>query len=58
MADTITPGSPVRLIASLLTMFAHTTEDGQGEVSETSRPLRDGEIAEWVLLDGVGLAAT
>ncbi|RDX55882.1 sure-like protein [Lentinus brumalis] len=26
--------------------------DGQGEVSETSRPLRDGEIAEWVLLDG------
>ncbi|KAI0825152.1 sure-like protein [Trametes gibbosa] len=26
--------------------------DGMGEVSEESRPLREGEVAEWVLLDG------
>ncbi|KAF8591830.1 sure-like protein [Ramaria rubella] len=26
--------------------------DGLGETSDSSRPLRDGEIAEWILLDG------
>ncbi|KAF8626537.1 hypothetical protein AX15_004840 [Amanita polypyramis BW_CC] len=26
--------------------------DGQGETSAHSRPLKDGEIAEWILLDG------
>jgi len=26
--------------------------DGQGEVSPVSRPLKEGEIAEWILLDG------
>ncbi|KAI0639379.1 survival protein sure-like phosphatase/nucleotidase [Trametes polyzona] len=26
--------------------------DGLGEVSEQSRPLKDGEVAEWILLDG------
>ncbi|TBU65049.1 survival protein sure-like phosphatase/nucleotidase [Dichomitus squalens] len=26
--------------------------DGEGEISETSRPLKDGEVGEWVLLDG------
>ncbi|KAI0778165.1 sure-like protein [Trametes elegans] len=26
--------------------------DGLGEVSEQSRPLKEGEVAEWVLLDG------
>ncbi|VDC01989.1 unnamed protein product [Peniophora sp. CBMAI 1063] len=26
--------------------------DGEGEVSETSRPLKEGELGEWVLLDG------
>ncbi|KAI0732371.1 survival protein sure-like phosphatase/nucleotidase, partial [Fomitopsis betulina] len=26
--------------------------DGEGETSEQSRPLRDGEIAEWILLNG------
>ncbi|KAL0951159.1 hypothetical protein HGRIS_007891 [Hohenbuehelia grisea] len=26
--------------------------DGKGEVSEISRPLKDGEVAEWILLDG------
>lgn len=28
-------------------------EDGMGEVSSASRPLNEGEVAEWVLLDGV-----
>ncbi|KAI0651833.1 sure-like protein [Trametes meyenii] len=27
-------------------------EDGLGEVSEESRPLKEGEVAEWILLDG------
>ncbi|OSD03454.1 sure-like protein [Trametes coccinea BRFM310] len=26
--------------------------DGTGEVSEESRPLKEGELAEWILLDG------
>ncbi|THH17008.1 hypothetical protein EW146_g3742 [Bondarzewia mesenterica] len=26
--------------------------DGMGEISESSRPLQDGEFAEWILLDG------
>ncbi|OJT12933.1 hypothetical protein TRAPUB_10498 [Trametes pubescens] len=26
--------------------------DGAGEVSEESRPLKEGEVAEWILLDG------
>ncbi|KIJ30958.1 hypothetical protein M422DRAFT_186528 [Sphaerobolus stellatus SS14] len=26
--------------------------DGHGETSEVSRPLREGEVAEWILLDG------
>ncbi|KZT02745.1 sure-like protein [Laetiporus sulphureus 93-53] len=26
--------------------------DGLGEVSDTSRPLQDGEVAEWILFDG------
>jgi len=26
--------------------------DGFGETSETSRPLKEGELAEWILLDG------
>ncbi|KAI1797873.1 survival protein sure-like phosphatase/nucleotidase [Ganoderma leucocontextum] len=26
--------------------------DGEGEISQTSRPLKEGEVAEWVLLDG------
>ncbi|KAI0094916.1 survival protein sure-like phosphatase/nucleotidase [Irpex rosettiformis] len=32
--------------------YPRDSEDGAGEVSETSRPLKDGETAEWVLLDG------
>lgn len=27
--------------------------DGHGEFSDVSRPLKDGETAEWILLDGV-----
>ncbi|KAI0691999.1 sure-like protein [Cytidiella melzeri] len=26
--------------------------DGAGEISESSRPLKEGELAEWILLDG------
>lgn len=29
--------------------------DGLGETSDVSRPLKDGETAEWILLDGVCL---
>jgi hypothetical protein len=31
----------------------NAVEDGIGEVSSASRPLNEGEVAEWVLLDGV-----
>ena len=30
------------------------TPDGQGEISNKSRPLKPGEVGEWILLDGVG----
>ena len=30
--------------------------DGQGDVSEVSRPLKDKEVGEWILLDGVKVA--
>jgi len=29
------------------------TSDGQGEISNKSRPLKPGEVGEWILLDGV-----
>lgn len=29
------------------------TPDGQGEISNKSRPLKPGEVGEWILLDGV-----
>jgi 5'/3'-nucleotidase SurE len=32
--------------------------DGMGEVSSTSRPLNEGEVAEWVLLDGTPATCT
>lgn len=35
--------------------MTHPLVDGAGETSEQSRPLRDGEIAEWILLDGVAI---
>ncbi|KAK0456471.1 survival protein sure-like phosphatase/nucleotidase [Armillaria borealis] len=34
------------------TYFYPKSPDGTGEVAVTSRPLKDGEIAEWILLDG------
>ncbi|KAK0208340.1 survival protein sure-like phosphatase/nucleotidase [Desarmillaria ectypa] len=34
------------------TYFYPKAPDGTGEVAVTSRPLKDGEIAEWILLDG------
>ena len=27
--------------------------DGMGEVSEVRRPLKQGEVAEWILMDAV-----
>ncbi|KAF8745549.1 hypothetical protein AX14_006872 [Amanita brunnescens Koide BX004] len=32
--------------------YFYPRDDGQGEVSVHSRPLKAGEIAEWILLDG------
>jgi hypothetical protein len=32
--------------------------DGLGESSEVSRPLKEGEVAEWILLDGVRSSLT
>ncbi|KAI0033144.1 sure-like protein [Vararia minispora EC-137] len=32
--------------------------NGHGEVSEVSRPLKEGEVAEWVLLDGTPATCT
>ncbi|KAK0506101.1 survival protein sure-like phosphatase/nucleotidase [Armillaria luteobubalina] len=34
------------------TYFYPKAPDGTGEVAVSSRPLKDGEIAEWILLDG------
>ncbi|KAF8168079.1 survival protein sure-like phosphatase/nucleotidase [Crassisporium funariophilum] len=32
--------------------YFYPKEDGSGEISSQSRPLRDGELDEWILLDG------
>ncbi|KAA1471470.1 sure-like protein [Dentipellis sp. KUC8613] len=32
--------------------------DGLGEITEASRPLKEGEIAEWILLDGTPATCT
>ncbi|KAF9481410.1 sure-like protein [Pholiota conissans] len=32
--------------------YFYPKEDGSGETTIRSRPLRDGELAEWILLDG------
>ncbi|KAF9526441.1 survival protein sure-like phosphatase/nucleotidase [Crepidotus variabilis] len=32
--------------------YFYPKESGEGEVSLVSRPLKDGELAEWILLDG------
>ena len=32
--------------------------DGLGETSDVPRPLREGEVAEWILLDGVIIASS
>ncbi|KAF9453796.1 sure-like protein [Macrolepiota fuliginosa MF-IS2] len=32
--------------------YFYPREDGQGDITDTSRPTKDGELAEWVLLDG------
>ena len=54
MADTTIRLILVRHLGSSHT-FADDVRptDGSGEISSTSRPLKEGEVAEWVLLDGV-----
>ncbi|KAF8237832.1 sure-like protein [Tricholoma matsutake] len=32
--------------------YFYPRENGQGEISTLARPLKDGEVAEWILLDG------
>jgi len=32
--------------------YFYPKDNGSGELSSSSRPLRDGELAEWVLIDG------
>ncbi|KAI0274667.1 survival protein sure-like phosphatase/nucleotidase [Gloeopeniophorella convolvens] len=32
--------------------FYYPREDGLGETSDSPRPLKEGEVAEWILLDG------
>jgi len=42
-----------------LVIYTHTTiADGLGETSPVPRPLRDDEVAQWILLDGVGIVAS
>jgi len=36
----------------LLQYYYPQEPHGRGEISPTSRPLKDGEVAEWILLDG------
>lgn len=64
--DTIRPSNvsffrdAVRLLRSMvcvasikpLTLITMTS-DGQGEISNKKRPLKPGEVGEWILLDGV-----
>jgi hypothetical protein len=43
----------VGLMSSDLLTVIIFIPDGQGEVSNKSRPLKPGEMGEWILLDGV-----
>ena len=43
-----------RLEVGSIVSNSYVSADGSGEVSEESRQLKEGEMAEWVLLDGVG----
>ena len=47
----------VQLLRSMVSIEPLTlitsSPDGQGEISNKSRPLKPGEVGEWILLDGV-----
>ena len=43
----------VYLTSIVLLTLIILTPDGQGEISNKSRPLKPGEVGEWILLDGV-----
>ena len=51
------PIAPLRGLLPLIHRLTLITlsPDGQGEISNKSRPLKPGEAGEWILLDGVGL---
>jgi hypothetical protein len=38
---------------SMIKVTPQVAIDGMGEVSEVRRPLDQGEVAEWILLDAV-----
>ncbi|TFK41135.1 survival protein sure-like phosphatase/nucleotidase [Crucibulum laeve] len=38
--------------------YFYPKEDGQGDISTRSRPLRERELAEWILLDGTPATCT
>lgn len=54
LGDTTTPETLVCSCAHCQVMSVYElASDGFGETSEKSRSLKEGEVAEWVLLDGV-----
>ena len=54
VADISIQGSQVNSFHHTSNRAAHPLIDGvEGETSDTPRPLKTREIAEWILLDGV-----
>ena len=47
------PGTCAQSVYNKVTYFIGPFTDGLGETSDKSRPLRNGEVAEWIVLDGV-----
>lgn len=48
-------GKAYQITETIYGRYYYPRQDGQGETSETPRPLKDGEVGEWVLLDGVSI---
>ncbi|KAF8640988.1 hypothetical protein AX17_000633 [Amanita inopinata Kibby_2008] len=46
------PGKAYHIKETTKGWYFYPREDGQGETSTKSRPLKDNELAEWILLDG------
>ncbi|KAK7694628.1 hypothetical protein QCA50_001815 [Cerrena zonata] len=45
-------GKAYQITETIHGRYYYPREDGLGETSETTRPLKEGEVGEWVLLDG------